>query len=382
MLLVGVIIPCYNTGRYLAEAINSVVAQTFSDYEIVIVDDGSTDNTREVAESYTDHRIRYTYQDNKGLAGARNTGICCTRGEYIAFLDADDLFLPRKLLIQVSYLEEHSDVGLVAGGFQRIDHEGRILYNGKIGAGVIPLEDILVRSVFPVHCSLVRRSWVDRVGGFDKSLPAAEDWDFYCRLALGGCLMHAIPDVVAAYRMLPKAMSMRAPEQTAALLRVVDKTFRSPMLPPELRPLQVRALAQTHLTGAGRHYAAGLFHEGHSNLLEAVRLYPEFANDHGAAVSRTLLFWSKHANLPSAVDFVRSVFSSMPTSLEGLFYLRSTLLYQACAQDFRAALRQQEWWKAVKLAVYIFRCHPVSVIKGMIRRLAGCVKPKENLNSQ
>lgn len=96
---VSVIIPCYNHGHYLPHAVNSVLAQTFTDWEAIIVDDGSTDNTREVAAQFTDERVRYVHQENRGLSGARNTGIRAAQGAYLAFLDADDEWEPRFLRV-------------------------------------------------------------------------------------------------------------------------------------------------------------------------------------------------------------------------------------------------------------------------------------------
>ncbi|MEM4724269.1 MAG: glycosyltransferase family A protein, partial [Candidatus Hadarchaeum sp.] len=113
MSSVSVIIPCYNHGHYLPCAVNSVMAQTFADWEAIIVDDGSTDNTREVAAQFTDSRVRYIYQDNRGLAAARNTGIRAAQGEYLAFLDADDEWEPTFLEACVAALSQQPALAAV-----------------------------------------------------------------------------------------------------------------------------------------------------------------------------------------------------------------------------------------------------------------------------
>src|SRR5437867_1708261 len=109
---VSIVIPTYNYGRYVVEAVESVLNQSFQDREVIVVDDGSTDDTRERLERFRG-RIRYIYQRNKGLPAARNTGIRAARGAYVAFLDSDDLWLPEKLALQVPILDTRQQVGMV-----------------------------------------------------------------------------------------------------------------------------------------------------------------------------------------------------------------------------------------------------------------------------
>ena len=160
----SVIIPCYNSAKYLGEAIESVLTQSWPDFEIIIIDDGST----------CDPRVHYIYQENKGLSGARNTGIRHSSGKYVAFLDADDVFLSHKLEVQLAYLEKHPEVGLVAGGYSRIDTECRVLYEVKPAPGTVFPEDLLVRSSFPIHAALVRQSWAETIGWRYVSTPSGE----------------------------------------------------------------------------------------------------------------------------------------------------------------------------------------------------------------
>lgn len=124
---VSVIIPCYNTARYVKETIESVLNQTRQDFEIIVVDDGSTDDSHNVIASINDQRIRYHYQPNQGLAAARNTGLALATGEFVAFLDADDFFLPEKLARQIAALDSQPEVGLVAGGHLYVDEFGNSL---------------------------------------------------------------------------------------------------------------------------------------------------------------------------------------------------------------------------------------------------------------
>ena len=123
MIRVSVIIPAYNGDRYISAAIDSVLAQTYGKYEIIVVDDGSTDNTSEVIKQYGD-RVNYLSQSNQGVAASRNLGLAAARGEYIAFLDQDDVFLPHKLSTQVALLDRDSALGIVNSGWQIVDERG------------------------------------------------------------------------------------------------------------------------------------------------------------------------------------------------------------------------------------------------------------------
>ncbi len=130
MPIVSVIIPAYNQASYLGAAIRSVLEQSHQDFELIVVDDGSTDETASVCGQFDDARIRYLYQDNAGLSAARNTGLHCCQGAYITFLDADDLFLPGKLRLLLDTMEADPSLGLVAGQAIPIDEDGRQI--GKV----------------------------------------------------------------------------------------------------------------------------------------------------------------------------------------------------------------------------------------------------------
>lgn len=126
--LVSIIIPAYNAEKFLGEALDSVLKQTYADWEAIVVDDGSTDGTAEIAKNYSlkDRRIKYVYQENRRMAAARNKGISIAKGEYVAFLDADNIFWPNKLEAQVWFLESHPNCGI---SYARIRH----FYNGRPG---------------------------------------------------------------------------------------------------------------------------------------------------------------------------------------------------------------------------------------------------------
>ena len=119
-MLISVIIPTYNSQKYISSAVNSVLSQTYKAFELIIVDDGSTDNTGEIVASFDDRRIRYIRQNNSGVAVARNTGIKSSKGEYIAFLDADDIWERDKLAVQIDEISSDDNICMVYSAFNMI----------------------------------------------------------------------------------------------------------------------------------------------------------------------------------------------------------------------------------------------------------------------
>lgn len=183
----SIIIPTYNRAQYLREAIDSVLSQTYRDFEIIVVDDGSTDNTKEVAKKWELlDKVKYFYQENKGPAAARNRGIKEAMGDYIAFLDADDLWLPEKLEKQVEYLKERPDVSLVASEFEIIDEVGHS--NGySQRRKKIPVDGFILKYIFQHYLLLstimVKKDTFKTVGLFNEELINAEDTDILLRIA-------------------------------------------------------------------------------------------------------------------------------------------------------------------------------------------------------
>jgi glycosyltransferase involved in cell wall biosynthesis len=210
---VSVVIPVYNRERFIAETVQSVLDQTFQDFELITVDDGSTDGSRRVLESFGDRItiLQHPGGENRGQSAAINLGMRHARGQYIALLDSDDLWLPRKLEIQTAYLDAHPDVGLVYGNGLAIDAEGRKLYDiyepGHI-EGSNPHRVLLDCYFLVPNNSLVRREVFERAGPFDESLRAAQDHDMAIRIAEITRLAY-IDEQVFCYRRHPDSISRK-----------------------------------------------------------------------------------------------------------------------------------------------------------------------------
>ena len=179
----SIIITCYNHGRYLGEAIESAIKQTWPPLEIIVVDDGSIDNTSEVVKQYPN--VIGIRQENQGVCAARNTGLRACHGKYVLFLDADDLLLPGALEASVGAMNAHPDWAFVSGDFRNCDEKGNIL--GTFGFTEVTGDHYLAllrRNYVAMHATvLYRRSVFDQVGGFDTRLRTAEDHEVFLRIA-------------------------------------------------------------------------------------------------------------------------------------------------------------------------------------------------------
>jgi glycosyltransferase involved in cell wall biosynthesis len=351
MALVSVIVPAYNQSRYLGEAIESILRQTCSDFEAIIVDDGSTDDTESVARGFLgDPRIRYIYQENRGLSAARNTGLRAARGRLLAFLDSDDAFLPDKLAILAGELEIHPEIGLVAGQAIPIDEHGCRV--GRIFNRCLPQEgaNLLLGNPLHVGSVLLRREWQERVGEFDESLRSYEDWDLWLRLARAGCPMGWVPRPVSLYRFHSMQMTRDGGQMTAASFAVLSKVFGDPSLPESWRRLREQAYGQAHLRAAANCFLAKDYVSAKANLTRAVALDRHLLSDGGRVLADRFSAWADLPKTRDPIGLLESVYNNLPDELAplrrhrreiGLVALR--IAFEAYSSGARRAARSALW---------------------------------------
>lgn len=206
--LVSVVIPCFNGARFLRAAIDSALAQSYGAVEVVVVDDGSTDDSGAIAESYGS-RVKVIRQENRGLSAARNRAVAASTGEFVTLLDADDVLLPECVANRARILFENGAVGLVAGYFREIDDDGnvrdRVPELRRIGK-LPPFRQAVRRNWGPPVGWTFRREAYERCGGFDPLLRSCEDWDFVIRVARRFAIAYD-PTVQVHYRILDGQMS-------------------------------------------------------------------------------------------------------------------------------------------------------------------------------
>jgi len=285
---VSVIIPTHNMANYIIQTVESVLAQTYEDYEIIVVDDGSTDNTRKVLTPYMG-RIRYMWQENQERAVARNHGMRLAQGELVAFLDADDVWLSHYLKQQVAALDAHPQAILAYCLAQTIDDDGHPIsfcgsdyLGGEPGAGIEARQhgpELLFGSptILP-SATLVRREAVDQAGPFDAQAVPLEDWEMWLRLARLGVFVH-VPQVLIQYRVYSWERELRIRASDHHLARyayVIEKTAAADPsgIPSSLRN---QALSARYAQCALANYQLGDAIRGQQIMAQAVHLDPTLA---------------------------------------------------------------------------------------------------------
>lgn len=255
---VSVIIPVYQGDRFLAEAIESVLNQTYTNYEIIVVDDGSTDNSCGVLQPYLE-KIRYIYQENQGVAAARNRGIQMAQGELIAFLDQDDFWLSDKLALQVACFDAQPELGIVHSGWRRVDRAGKPLGNVEPWhkAPNLTLEEWVHWKPILLSAMMFRREWLERVGSLDTRFQQVCDLDLALRLALAGCQSFWLYQVTVCYREHEHNESQKTFVQAHELWTVLDKFFSRSEVPEQIRKSENQYRYYTLVWSAWRLYCTG-----------------------------------------------------------------------------------------------------------------------------
>jgi glycosyltransferase involved in cell wall biosynthesis len=249
------VVPAYNAEATLADTVRSVLAQTEPDFELLIVDDGSSDGTLELARSFeTDPRVRLIHQANKGLAGARNTGIAAARGRYVAFLDSDDLWMPDFLRATGAVLDADPGAAFAyTDGWALDDESGRLLRATVMARQRPPVPppreaaeflEQLIRRNFILAEATVRKSALDDVGPFVESLPAVEDYELWLRLLAHGYRALRPPGLLLIRRDHPSSMSKDSVLMDTATRRVLEIVIESHPAPESVKAVARRRIAE------------------------------------------------------------------------------------------------------------------------------------------
>jgi len=277
---VSVVIPAYNYAAYLPAAIESVLSQTYSRLECVVVDDGSTDNTRDVVGNIRDVRLRYVHQPNGGLSRARNAGVRETQSQYVAFLDADDRWLATFLERTLGEFSASRNVyGAVATASFRIDHAGnRVAASpftfGK--AGELTFRDFCLRNRPLASSVVIKRDVLRECGDFDVELRSSEDRDFWLRMTARGWGFRFLDEPLAEIRRHGRNMSHAARRMRMNSGRVLKRARESGVIPAN-SPFWLKVFSLHYLQSARAYHGEGLLWKATGFVLLSFLLWPVFA---------------------------------------------------------------------------------------------------------
>lgn len=263
----SILIPVYKTAPFLHEAMDSLLSQTFTDYELIVLNDCSPDNAEEILDTYDDPRIiRYMGEKNVGLANVLNVGISMARGKYIARMDSDDISLPNRLQVQMEYLERHPEIDLVSVGMQLFGAKEEVWIREQ------DPEKVKINALFhsPVlHASSVwRKDSFERHGlRFRQEMVPAEDYDLWTRALLKGLKLVNLPEVLYKYRLHPSQATLQTEQTTAKSMEVQRNYLRKAL--PNLSEKQIDAFPEKVWAAFFANLKTGFF----DRKLLAKRLY-------------------------------------------------------------------------------------------------------------
>ena len=246
MPLISVIVPAYNAQSTIGETVESILNQTFTDFELIVVNDGSTDNTLDIVSSFNDPRLEVFSYPNAGVSASRNRGTSHAIGTYVSFIDADDLWTPDKLEAQIDALENEPQAAVAYSWTNLIDQSGRFLVRGKYAtySGNVYAELLVGNFLESASNILLRRQAFIDVGGFDETLSGAADRDFFTRLAARYSFV-AVPRVGVLYRIgNSNSMSSNLLNQERDCLKVINKAFENAS--ESLQPLKKKSLVNLY----------------------------------------------------------------------------------------------------------------------------------------
>jgi hypothetical protein len=267
---VSIIIPAFNAAAYIAETIQSCLAQTYKDIEIIVVDDGSTDNTKEVVQRFP---VTYIYQSNRGPNAARNNGWRHSNADYLQFLDADDILLPTKIERCIHAFSPDVDVVYTDHEYRSADLKEALPTSRAITpeGNILRLLLASTRSLFPPHAPLIRRSTADRTRKFNEQLQYAEDWYFWIELAAQGAVFRYLDEILVWYRATPGSRSQDPVKMAQGRLASAEALSQLPL--PKGFDLGQLLAERQHVLGI-RFWAAGDRIKARQHLRQAVKLSP------------------------------------------------------------------------------------------------------------
>ncbi|MEB3178368.1 MAG: glycosyltransferase [Nostocaceae cyanobacterium] len=315
---VSVILPAYNAEKTIISTIESIQKQTFHDWEIILINDGSTDNTLELINTIKDERIKIFSYENAGISLARNRGIDQAKGDYIAFIDADDLWTPDKLEAQIKALQKSPEAGLAYSWTSIMNENGEVFYSGTPISyeGDVYANLLLWNFLICGSNPLIRRKAIEQAGEFEPTLCCGEDWDYWLRIA-SRWHFALVPKVQVLYRKSSGSLTSKMGVTQEYSLMVIDRAFQS--APPHLQHLKRQAQSGIYEYLAHMAWTYAPVEEKPKiiaqKLLKAIKLYPKILKYKNTQVLLIKLLFMKIMSPNIALSIFQKISNRRANSL-------------------------------------------------------------------
>jgi glycosyltransferase involved in cell wall biosynthesis len=313
----SVVIPAYNQANYLIEAIQSVLDQTYGNFELIVVNDASPDETHQVVGQFVDDRIKYLlHEQNRGLPATRNTGIRASTGELIALLDADDYYHPNKLESHLNFYQEHSDIGATYNNRFELNYSAKTIRNLYRAPSMVGLRDFVLGFPFAPSDMVIRREWAFKVNLFNENYRnGAEDIDFPAQLALCGCKFGRVDKALnfRRYKSGRKWKNLRLRMEDALL--ALENIFIDSRCPAQVLDLRDLAIKNHYEILTFPAFLQGETELGRELLWEAIRLDPSIIHGNPCHYVKMLIRMSSADENQDHVTVIDDIFSQFPDEL-------------------------------------------------------------------
>jgi glycosyltransferase involved in cell wall biosynthesis len=358
---VSVIIPAYNQANFLAEAIQSVLDQTYPDFELIVVNDASPDDTTGVVNQFQDPRVNYLiHEQNRGLPAARNTAMRASTGEIICLLDADDIFHPTKLEAHVAFLKANPAIGVSYNARYELNYSARTIRELTRPPRQVDLTDLVLGFPFAPSDMVLRRDWAFRVNLFDESYVFfSEDLDINCRLALAGCRFASVDQILNSRRHHSGRVVKNIAKRLEAACRALDGIFADPRCPAEVLALKNEAYKNNYLVWGYHALNQNETELGQAYLRKAARLVPEILSGSPCPLVNFLISNSISDESVDHVALLHNIFTQLPAEMQTIAKQQTWAIAQGFVlkgvraimwgrpEDGHRHLQQAESWGAV-----------------------------------
>lgn len=366
---VSVILCVYNGQSYLRDAVNSILDQTYTDFELIVVDDGSNDESAEILRSYRDERVRLLQSGkNIGLTKSLNIGLSHARGRYIARQDVDDISLSNRLQKQVEYLHQHPEIAVVGTWIEQIDTNGTKLGRVAYPLGSAEIRERLLHENCLCHGSvLMRREQVTDLGGYREMFMLAQDWDLWLRMSEKYALAN-LPDVLYLFRRRPSSLSAAQQERQRRYGRMAaEQAVERRTSGSKVNCLSPKALAQHYLFLAGEDVAERQDAAARTHLERALRMFPELLL-HPPTILEPVIYRgislvsSNNGNsCATGEDYINRWFAVVPPHATTLIRRRSSVVGMYYAVLAFQYFRNEHWTSTLRCAAKGIRYAPLSL---------------------
>ncbi len=335
---VSIIIPTFNRASLLKEALDSALSQTYPAFEVIVVDDGSTDETPVLLQAY-EGKILCLRQPNRGVAAARNAGFCASTGAFVTFLDDDDRIYPQKISRQVQQLAASPEAGFVHCRHDYMDARGSLLARGGVLARGDVLVELLCGNFIWSGAPLIRRAVFEQAGGYNEQLSSAADYDLWLRICSAGHALACVQSRLGAYRLQHGSMVTGIERTEWEVLAALDAVFSRPDLPAQVRAARQQSYAAWRVWFSRRYYACGAYEDARRNLRIALQSDPGLSADL-PRLRQSFLDEAADWRVSDGLAYIRGVIEHLPREAHSLAGERAALLARVClGQAVKACAR-------------------------------------------